>query len=87
VLFMDEPTSALDLASEAEFCRRLNAVLGRDVTFIVSTHRVSLLRFVDRLIVVDKGRVVADGPRDRVLAELQSSGRGVAGESGDNAGL
>lgn len=82
VLFMDEPTSALDLASEAEFCNRLNQVLGRDTTFVVSTHRVSLLRFVDRLIVIDKGRVVADGPRDKVLADLQRMGRGPGGEAG-----
>lgn len=79
ILFMDEPTSALDLRSEAEFCARLDRVLGRDCTFIVSTHRASLLRFVDRLLVFDRGRLVADGPRDRVLAELQKTGKGLGG--------
>jgi ATP-binding cassette subfamily C protein LapB len=70
ILFLDEPTSALDLRSEAEFCERLTAI-GRETTLIVSTHRVSLLRMVDRLIVFDAGRIVADGPRTAILAKLQ----------------
>jgi ATP-binding cassette subfamily C protein LapB len=79
ILFMDEPTSALDMSSESEFCARLNTVLGRDSTFVVSTHRVSLLRFVDRLIVFEHGRIIADGPRDRILTELAKSNRGQQG--------
>lgn len=70
VLFLDEPTSALDMRSEAEFTERL-AQLGEGVTLIISTHRVSLLKAVDRLIVFDNGRVIADGPREPVLATLQ----------------
>lgn len=70
ILFLDEPTSALDLRSETGFVERLSA-LPRDVTLILSTHRVSLLRMVDRLIVFDAGRIVADGPRAEVLARLQ----------------
>lgn len=70
ILFLDEPTSALDLRSETEFCDRLSA-LAKDTTLIISTHRMSLLRMVDRLIVFDAGRVVADGPRAEVLAQLQ----------------
>jgi len=73
ILFLDEPTSALDLRSEAGFVERLSG-LPRDVTVILSTHRVSLLRMVDRLIVFDAGRVVADGPRAQVLAQLQGGG-------------
>lgn len=80
ILFMDEPTSALDMSSEAEFCARLNAVLGRDSTFVVNTHRVSLLRFVDRLIVFEQGRIIADGPRDRILTELAKANSGHQGE-------
>ncbi|MCZ8186604.1 MAG: type I secretion system permease/ATPase [Beijerinckiaceae bacterium] len=69
ILFLDEPTSALDLRTEAEFTQRL-ARLDRTATLIVSTHRVSLLQMVDRLIVFERGRVVADGPREPVLAAL-----------------
>ncbi|PPD16131.1 MAG: type I secretion system permease/ATPase [Methylobacterium sp.] len=74
ILFLDEPTSALDLKSEAEFCERI-AAMQDGTTLIVSTHRVSLLRIVDRIIVFENGRVVADGPRDQVLSAL--SGRPI----------
>lgn len=70
ILFLDEPTSALDLRSEAEFCERLGSI-AENTTLIISTHRLSLLRMVDRLIVFDAGRLVADGPRATVLAQLQ----------------
>lgn len=82
VLFMDEPTSALDLRSEIEFCDRIDRILGRDRTFLVSTHRVSLLRFVDRLLVFEDGQLTADGPRDHVLGLMAKRGRAndVTGE-------
>jgi ATP-binding cassette subfamily C protein LapB len=44
-------------------------------TLIVSTHRNAMLAIVDRLIVIDKGRIIADGPRDQILAKA-----GLAGE-------
>jgi ATP-binding cassette subfamily C protein LapB len=71
VLFLDEPTSALDMKSEADFCDRLNAALPPETSLIVCTHRVSLLRFVNRLIVFENGRIAIDGPRDEVLASLR----------------
>lgn len=71
ILFLDEPTAALDLRSEAEFCQRL-APLVPGMTLIISTHRLSLLRLVDRLIVFEQGQLTADGPRDEVLQRLQS---------------
>jgi ATP-binding cassette subfamily C protein LapB len=70
ILFLDEPTSALDLRSEAEFCQRLEQIAA-ETTLIISTHRLSLLRMVDRLMVFDQGRLVADGPRDEVLLRLR----------------
>jgi len=39
---------------------------------LLVTHRTSLLAFVNRVIVVDNGRIVADGPRDRIMEALQS---------------
>jgi len=68
ILFLDEPTAHFDVRSEAEFLERLKALALREVTIIVSTHRLSLLSLVDRLLVFDRGRLVADGPRDNVLA-------------------
>jgi ATP-binding cassette subfamily C protein LapB len=76
VLFLDEPTAHFDIRSEAEFLERLKAIRGEQMTIIISTHRLSLLNMVDRLLLFDNGRLVADGPRDKVLAILQ--GRPVA---------
>lgn len=76
ILILDEPTSAMDNAAESRFKARLARELpGR--TLLLVTHRASLLSLVDRLIVLDNGRIVADGPRDRVLKALaQGSARG-----------
>jgi ATP-binding cassette subfamily C protein LapB len=41
------------------------------MTIIISTHRFSLLSYVDRLLLFEKGRLVADGPRDKILMMLQ----------------
>jgi ATP-binding cassette subfamily C protein LapB len=71
VLFLDEPTAHFDIRSEAEFLERLKAIRDERMTIIISTHRLSLLNMVDRLLLFDNGRLVADGPRDKVLALLQ----------------
>jgi ATP-binding cassette subfamily C protein LapB len=69
ILILDEPTSAMDKGSEDWFISRLKETMeGR--TLIVVTQRVSLLTLVDRLIVIDGGKVVADGPRDSVIETL-----------------
>ena len=70
VLIMDEPTNAMDNSTEEQFKNRLSSVLdGR--TLLLVTHRASLLSLVERVIVMDGGRVVADGPRDQVLEALR----------------
>lgn len=74
MLFLDEPTGAMDVASETLFVERLRGALQPDQTLILSTHRHALLALVDRLIVVDGGRIIADGPRDTVLASLAAMG-------------
>lgn len=69
ILVMDEPTSAMDMQTEDALLGRLQAELaGR--TLLLVTHRPTLLKLVDRVIVVADGRIVADGPRDAVLARL-----------------
>ncbi len=69
VLLMDEPTSSMDNTSEARFKARLGTVVANK-TLILVTHRGSLLSLVDRLIVMDGGRIVADGPKDIVMDAL-----------------
>ncbi|MFD1379575.1 type I secretion system permease/ATPase [Fodinicurvata halophila] len=70
-LVLDEPTSAMDVASEQAMIGRLKEVLDTGRTLILATHRTSLLNLVDRLIVLDRGRLVADGPRDEIIARLR----------------
>ena len=71
ILVMDEPTSSMDVQSEALLVRRLKALLPGK-TIVLITHRPTLLELVDRLIVMDEGQVVADGPKDLILQQLQS---------------
>lgn len=73
VLFLDEPTAHFDTRSEMEFLERLKALKQKNMTIIVSTHRMSLLALVDRLLVFDQGKLIADGPRDLVIARLQNA--------------
>jgi len=67
VLLLDEPTSGLDAASEAMVMHALRRV-GHGRTVIMVTHRLGLSNEADRVLVLDGGRVVEDGPRDRLLS-------------------
>jgi len=69
ILLMDEPTSSMDAQSEVMFLRQLKEAAGTR-TLIMVTHRPAVLELVDRVMVVDGGRVVLDGPKAAVLAAL-----------------
>ena len=71
LLLLDEPSSAMDFSTEAHVTQRL-AAFAQGKTVLLVTHRTSLLSLVDRVIVIDNGRVVADGPRERIMQALQS---------------
>ncbi|HEY2022844.1 type I secretion system permease/ATPase [Paraburkholderia sp.] len=72
LLLLDEPTSAMDSQTEAVFLEHLaRATAGQAI--VVVTHRPSLLALVDRIVVVEEGKVVADGPKDRILAALSGT--------------
>ncbi len=69
VLVFDEPSSAMDAQTEADLIGRLQEeIQGR--TFLLITHRTPLLRLVDRIILLEQGRIAADGPRDAMLQRL-----------------
>jgi ATP-binding cassette subfamily C protein LapB len=70
VLLLDEPTASLDEVTEQHVLRTL-AALPEGTTMVIATHRRPLLKLVSRVIVVDGGRVMLDGPRDTVLARLR----------------
>lgn len=70
ILLMDEPTSAMDNRAEANLKNELKR-LSSEQTLVLITHKTSMLEVVDRLIVMHAGNVVADGPKEKVLKELQ----------------
>lgn len=70
VLLLDEPTSSMDTTTEAIFKSRLKQ-FAHNKTMLVVTHRSSLLELVDRVLVLDGGRLVADGPKEKVLDALR----------------
>ncbi|HWV19974.1 MAG TPA: type I secretion system permease/ATPase [Devosia sp.] len=77
ILFLDEPSSSMDLATERQLIKHLEASMTPDQTVLIATHRYSLLSLVSRLLVIDNGRLIADGPKDEVLAQLRSRGEGA----------
>ncbi|MEW6464374.1 MAG: type I secretion system permease/ATPase [Pseudomonadota bacterium] len=83
VVLLDEPTSGLDEMTEVAALRAL-AEWGQSRTMVVVTHRPSVLPFVQRVIVVDQGRIVMDGPRDQVLQRLRG-GPAAHASSGEAA--
>ncbi|GAB4342860.1 MAG: type I secretion system permease/ATPase [Desulfobulbaceae bacterium] len=71
ILLLDEPTSSMDNTTESTIRSRLKEIV-QGKTLIIITHRASLLDLVDRIMVIDEGTIIADGPRERVLEELKS---------------
>lgn len=69
ILLLDEPTAWLDEMSEKQFVHHLKAWLGKRRTLIVATHRLPILALVDRIIVLENGKIIMDGPRDSILRE------------------
>ncbi|MGP9677630.1 type I secretion system permease/ATPase [Halomonas sp. AOP27-A1-41] len=69
ILLLDEPTASLDESSEKRIIQSLSA-LSDDKTVVIATHRMALLSMVERILVIDNGRIVIDGQKDKVLAQL-----------------
>ncbi|MFJ1337025.1 type I secretion system permease/ATPase [Pseudomonas caricapapayae] len=77
IMILDEPTSHMDNASEDQLRQRLHGwVQGK--TLLLVTHRTSMLSLVDRLLVLDNGKVVADGPKEAVIDALRKGRVGSA---------
>ncbi len=77
IMILDEPTSHMDNSSEDQLRQRLHGwVQGK--TLLLVTHRTSLLSLVDRLLVLDNGKIVADGPKDAVIDALRKGRVGAA---------
>ncbi|MGB7319113.1 MAG: ATP-binding cassette domain-containing protein, partial [Planktotalea sp.] len=84
MLVLDEPNSALDSVGTDALNRTVREFRSSDRSVVIMTHRPQAISECDRLIVMDKGRVKANGPRDEVLkAMLQNSGQVSREISGD----
>ncbi len=71
IILMDEPTAAMDSGTEQQIVTSLEKAT-KGVTCVFVTHRGSMLQIVDRIIIIDQGRIVANGPRDEILKRLQN---------------
>lgn len=70
LLFLDEPTGAMDTQSERVFLSALKKRFDKEQTIVIATHREAILQVCDRIIVIDGGKIVADGPRNDILAQV-----------------
>lgn len=80
VIILDEPTASMDPASENRLKKRLEEVTQGRTTILI-THKGAMLSLVDKLILMDKGRVIAYGPKEEVIAKLQRREYGTAAEN------
>jgi ATP-binding cassette, subfamily C, bacterial LapB len=77
IVLLDEPTSAMDHSGEDAVKKRMmEASVGK--TMVLISHRSSLFDMANRIIVIDSGRVVADGPKDQVIEALRTGKVGKA---------
>ncbi|NQY95243.1 MAG: ATP-binding cassette domain-containing protein, partial [Campylobacteraceae bacterium] len=67
ILMLDEPTNLMDRQTEQSFIKKLGAIVD-DKTLVIVTHKTSLLKLVDRVVIIENGEIIADGPKDEVFA-------------------
>jgi ATP-binding cassette subfamily C protein LapB len=72
ILLLDEPTASLDSRAEKKFIESINATAA-ERTLVLITHKMDLLSLVDRIIVLEKGKLVIDGPKEVVLQQLKGT--------------
>ena len=77
ILLLDEPTSSMDYSSEEDIKRRLMEFSAGKTVVLVS-HRTAMLDLTDRIIVMDGGKIMADGPKEQVIAALRQGQIGKA---------
>jgi ATP-binding cassette subfamily C protein LapB len=82
VLILDEPTASMDPASEARLKKRLEHLIKGRTTILI-THKGAMLTLVDKLILIDRGRIIDYGPKDDVIRKLQARAYGTSVEQTD----
>ncbi|MBV2263528.1 MAG: type I secretion system permease/ATPase [Thauera sp.] len=73
ILLLDEPTASMDPQLEEQVAERIFGTRPADTTLVVVTHKPALLRYFTRVVILDRGRIAADGPRDEILRRLRES--------------
>lgn len=76
ILVLDEPSNSMDNTTEAKFLTRLEKHLENQ-TLILVTHRASMLKLVNRLLVIEKGHIIADGPKELVIGAMKEGTLGL----------
>ncbi|MEM9632399.1 MAG: type I secretion system permease/ATPase [Pseudomonadota bacterium] len=72
IICLDEPTAYLDIMSERQLCDRLKQIANTGITLFIATHRDGPLDLVDRILLLEKGKLLMDGPKDEVVARLKA---------------
>jgi ATP-binding cassette subfamily C exporter for protease/lipase len=83
---LDEPNSSLDEEGDAALANAIQVMKSRGTTFVVMTHRTSVLAVADKMLVLRDGQMQAFGPRDEVLAALQKAAQQVQAQAMPSAG-
>lgn len=86
ILCLDEPTAYLDIMSEKQLCQRLRTIAETGITVFIATHRDGPLELVDRLMLLEKGRLLMDGPKQEVLARLRAGAQTAQNGTFSNPG-
>ncbi len=71
ILLLDEPTASMDSQSEQIF-RQTMQTYAKDKTVLIVTHKPSIVQLADRILLIHQGKIIMDGPRDQVLAEINA---------------
>ncbi|MGB0467507.1 MAG: type I secretion system permease/ATPase [Pontibacterium sp.] len=79
LLLLDEPTSAMDMATEASVIGNLTQAQAN--TLVVVTHRTSMMNLVDKVMVLDRGQLVAFGPKQQVLNPIKQEGNAARAQA------
>lgn len=82
ILILDEPTASMDPASENRLLKRLTVLCAHKTTILI-THKGSMLGLVDKLILMDRGKLVDYGPKDEIIRKLQARQYGTSAEQTD----
>lgn len=80
IMILDEPTASMDPASENRLRQRLQTVCQGKTTILI-THKGPMLSLVDKIILIDRGRIIAYGPKDEIIAKLQARQYGTQAEN------